>query len=240
MRLQFPATWGGARSAAGRKPVGARAGVAHRRRAEPSKATAGAVHVTLHVVDDVGNLRTRRCMRALWRAFVAGKQHVGFRLCHYAAQKNHIHLVCEVDDRAALIRGMHALNIRIARQLNKALERSGPVLADRYHARVLSSLRQLRAALCYVINNQRRHVYQHGGWLLPHAYVDPYSSGWYFDGYVGPRDPPPGALRGVAPPVARPLGYALRAGWRRHGLIAVDEVPSARPTRRGVGRKGPT
>jgi putative transposase len=225
----LPASWGGARRGAGRKPAGRRAGVAHRRRDEPSPVTRGAVHITLRVVDDIGNLRSSRCMRALWRAFVEGKLRFGFRLCHYAVQKNHIHLICEVDDRAALIRGMRGLTIRVARQLNRALDRTGRVLADRYHCRALTSFRELRAALCYVLNNHRRHLYQHGGWLLPRDTIDPFSSGWYFDGYVGPRDPLPGALRGVAPPVARPTGYPLRVGWRRLGLIAVDEVPSSSP-----------
>jgi REP-associated tyrosine transposase len=120
---------------------------------------------------------------------------------------------------------MRGLSIRVARQLNNALGRSGRVLADRYHARVLGSFRQLRAALAYVVNNQRRHVYQHGGWMLRPSYIDPFSSGWYFDGYVGQRDPLPAALRGIAPPVARAEGYALSVGWKRLGLVRVDEIP---------------
>jgi REP-associated tyrosine transposase len=230
--IRFPCSWGGARQGAGRKPAGARAGVAHRRRIEPSNATRGAVHVTMRVVDDVASLRSARCMRALWRAFSGGKGRFGFRLCHYAVQHNHMHLICEVDDRAALIRGMRGLSIRVARQLNKALGRSGRVLADRYHARALCSFRQLRAALAYVLNNQRRHVYQHGGWTLRPSYIDPCSSGWYFDGYAGPRDPLPGALRGIAPPVARAEGYALSLGWKRLGLVRVDEIPAAATSRR--------
>ena len=240
--ITFPNGWGGARKGAGRRSTAAdgRAGVPHRRRDVPSLATKGAVHVTMRFVDDIANLRTSRCMRALWFAFAKGKERDGFRLCHYAVQRNHIHLICEVDDRQALMRGMKGLSVRVARQLNKALRRSGRVIADRYHVRVLESLRQLRAAIAYVINNRRRHLYEHGGWTVRRDFVDPFSSGWYFDGFAdGPRDRLPERLANVDAPVTAARAWPLQRGWRHHGLVAVDEIPARRASDRRRRRAMP-
>ena len=118
-------------------------------------------------------------MRALWQAFTGGKERLGFRLIHFGVQRNHLHLIAEVDDREALLWGMRGLLVRIARQLNRALGRKGQVIADRYHVKLLKSLAQIRRTLCYVINQERRHCYQHGGWIKPPGYIDPCSSGYY-------------------------------------------------------------
>lgn len=232
--LQLPNRWGGKRAGAGRKPKGQRAGVAHRSRNVPPHPDRGALHVTLHVVDGLPSLREPKCMRALWTAFSAGKQRFGLRLCHFAVQKNHIHLIVEVESREALYRGMRGLCIRIARQLNSALGRRGRVLADRYHSVALDSFKRLRAALCYVIQNERRHCYQHGGWQKSARYIDPCSSGRYFDGWRDVRVHPPS---GLDPPVVAPAGYALQRGWRRHGLIGLQEIPAKAASDRARRRR---
>jgi REP element-mobilizing transposase RayT len=163
-------------------------------------------------------------MSALWQAFAGAKERFGMRLVHFGVQRNHIHLILEVADRRALLSGMRGLSIRIARRLNAALGRKGQVLADRYHVEILDSFLRLRRAIAYVVNNERRHCYQHGGWLKGPEYIDPCSSGPFFDGWRGRRARRP---KGVDPPVAEARGFPLRRGWRRHGLIAVDEIPGA-------------
>jgi hypothetical protein len=57
--------------------------------------------------------------------------------------------------------------------------------------------------------------------------MDPFSSGWWFDGW---RDD--GWQRGLSPPTEPPVASAgswlLKVGWRRYGLLELDEVPAAR------------
>jgi hypothetical protein len=91
------------------------------------------------------------------------------------------------------------------------------VFADRYHARVLRTPREVRHALAYVLLNGRRHGVTSVG-------IDPCSSGAWFDGWVGLSVPAPDASAAVA--AART--WLLRVGWRRHGPIGFGEVPGRR------------
>jgi len=149
------AGWGGARKGAGRKPKAGRAGVSHLGR-EPLAARFP-VHVTLRVLPHVWNLRSRRSFRVLARAFGAGGERFGMRLCEFSVQGNHLHLVVEAADRRALTRGMQGLSIRIARGLNALMKRRGKVLADRYHARILRTPTEVRRVLAYVRENHDVH-----------------------------------------------------------------------------------
>jgi hypothetical protein len=62
-------TWGGARKGAGRKRRGPKKNVPHRRRRRFRKS---ALHVTTRVRQEVWNLRSHRCFRAMRRAFERG------------------------------------------------------------------------------------------------------------------------------------------------------------------------
>ena len=138
-------------------------------------------------------------------------------------QYDHLHLVVEADDRTALSRGVQGLAVRIARALNRLMQRTGKVFADRFHDRVLRSPRQVRAALAYVLCNARKHqrAPAERGWL------DPYSSARAFDGWRGlTRDP---VDRGVVP-VTEPRTWMLAIGWRRAGGdIDPGHCPGAMP-----------
>ena len=133
------------------------------------------MHVTVKVRDDVRNLRTRVCFRALASAFAEGRERFGFRLVGYSVQGNHIHLLVEGADAQALSRGMQGLTIRMARALNRALERSGKVFRDRYHAHILRTPTEVANARQYVLNNQAKHHEQTRGWPLPTTYADEYA-----------------------------------------------------------------
>ena len=210
-------TWGGKRRRAGRKPKGERAGVSHRTR--PALASRFPVHVTLRVVAELPTLRQQKARVAIERAIRGGSDRFGFRVVHYSILKDHVHLIVEAKDARALSRGMQGLCIRMAKALNRAFERKGGVFADRYHARVLRTPKEVRAALAYVLNNLRRH-----GRARNHVYargfLDPFSSARWFDGWRGVRvRPPPDG------PVAEGRTWLLRKGWRRYGLLVVEEVP---------------
>ncbi len=172
-------SWGGKRKGAGRPPKADRPGVSHLKR--PTLTHHLPVHITLRVQKQVWNLRTRRCFRIINRAFVAGCERFGFRLVHFSVQGNHFHLICEATDRRALSRGVQGLSIRLAKGLNRMMERSGRVFADRYHHRVLRTPTQVKDALNYVRHNARHH-----GQPLRDP-VDPFCSDVIREGHVEAR-----------------------------------------------------
>jgi len=159
------------------------------------------------------------CYAVLRRCFAAGKSRFGFRLVHYSVQGNHIHLICEADDRRALSRGMQGLAIRIARGMNRVAKRRGKVFADRYHARQLRTPTEVRRALVYVLQNAHHHQHLVAGLL------DVYSSAPYFDGWRERLRLP--LVNDGDPPVVPATAWLLTTGWkRRGGPISLAETPS--------------
>jgi REP element-mobilizing transposase RayT len=128
--------------------------------------------VTLKVRREVPNLRTDKRFLAAKKAFRYGCDRFGMRLIEFSVQSNHIHLIVEANDRRALSKGMQGLLIRLAKQINRASERSGHVFADRYHAHILRTVAEVRNAVHYVKFNGNNHS------KLPKEYIDGYSSAW--------------------------------------------------------------
>jgi putative transposase len=163
--------WGGRRRGAGRMRRSARRNVPHRSR---RKFRRGALHVTLPLRQEVWNLRSHRCFRALRRSFAAGCGRFGFRLVHFSVQGNHVHMIVEAPDAVSLGRAMKGLEVRMARALNRVMRRRGPVFADRYHAVLLDSPRRALMAVRYVLENWRVHAARDGR-PVPRG-IDPYCS----------------------------------------------------------------
>ena len=229
--LRFPKR-GGKRDRAGRKPnEPGRPRLRHGKR--PTTKARFPVHITKRMRSDVPRLRNFELMSVLRRAFVHGcfmrvlvdGTEFAFRICQFSVQGNHIHLICEASSNVALARGIQGWSVRVARGLNGFWKREGSVFDDRYHVEILESPSQTRNALCYVLQNARRH----GERIHPKfGGADPFSSAWWFDGWRdetwrGERSPP--AMRTVAEPAT----WLLRVGWRKSplGLIRIDEVPPA-------------
>jgi len=234
---------GGARPGAGRPKLPG-SGVPHRTR--PELYRHHPVHVTLRVARGVYNLRSRRSLRCIRWAFARAqlRQDRPFRFTHYSVQGNHLHLICEAENKAALRTAITGLCVRIARALNQMMDREGQrqskdrrIFPGRYHARALKTPLQVRRALLYVLNNFRRHQAQVGK-RLPPAFIDPFSSAAVFDGWrTRPRperDPCPRYPVGVDPPTR----YLLTHAWRRHGTLRTDEMPGARALRSAIQRDG--
>jgi streptogramin lyase len=124
---------------------------------------------------------------------------------------------------------MRALGIRVARAVNRVAERSGRVLADRYHARLLTTPREVRNALRYVLLNARRHAAATRAEVSRVVRLDPASSGRWFDGWKREKledvVTEGSATDAVRPAVARARTWLLTVGWRRHGLLDPSEVP---------------
>jgi REP element-mobilizing transposase RayT len=209
----FARTWGGPRQGSGRKRRASRKQVEHRTRA--SFRGARPVHVTVRLVEGLPSLRERAAYRALVAALGAASERFGQRVVHWSVLSNHLHLLVEAADREALSRGMQGLGVRIARALNRLWRRRGSVLADRYHAHVLNSPKEVRTALVYVLHNARKHKAIAAG-------LDAYSSAWWFDGWLGGAPPSRAAIERPAW-LRRARTWLFAHGWRRWGPIEVED-----------------
>src|SRR5688572_7499963 len=230
--------WGGKRFGAGRKPNGARSGVSHL--ARPELKARHPVHVTMRVLSAICSLRSIH--RSVKQALIAGsgkaapsskqassrmqansgkQPRASFRLIHFAILSNHLHLIVEADETAALSRGLKGLAIRIAWAVNRAMGRKrGKVFSDRYHAHVLETPREVNRSLRYVRNNYRRHSAQQNKQLSP-SFRDPNSTAIYW------KRP------NMTNPFPTPETWLLRAGYLDGGgEIDLRRTPGTlRPSR---------
>ena len=226
---------GGKRRGAGRKPKGRRAGSPHK--ARPELNARYPVHVVLRVIAAVGNLRRRFTYRAIREATLTTARREDFRIVHLSIQRTHLHLLVEAQHKQALASGMQGFQISAAKHLNAAISqgkpgprRRGTVFPDRYHAEIITSPRQARHTLSYVLGNWRKHeedrVQPMSAWP-----IDWFSSAAMFPGWAeygdeaflwrGPETYDPLV-------VYQPKTWLLRAGWKKAGTISHREVPSAR------------
>jgi REP element-mobilizing transposase RayT len=184
------------------------------------------------VAAEVRSLRKRRFIAAFRGSLRPACERGPFRVVHYSIQANHLHLIVEAAGKEALGRGMKSVSARFARAVNRSFVRSGPVLHGRYAKRILSTQRDVRHTLAYVLLNARKHWYERFGHAPPVRFDEASSARW-FDGWsTAPPRPED------APEVARPRTYFLSRGWRRHGLIRPDEIPGLRRSQRQRRRRG--
>jgi len=151
-----------------------------------------------------------------------------FRVVHFSVQADHVHWIVEAADKVSLSRGMRSLAIRVAKNVNRLVSRTGRVWADRWHGRELTTPR-VRAALVYVFGNFRKH---HPNVNLA---LDPFSSALYFPRFLELNGHTP--LRSTRDLLVRdspePCTWLLRAGWLRHGQLSMFETPTRRDSRTG-------
>ena len=215
--LPIPANWGGRRSGAGRTSLQVRPGPPHGVRLEHDPRHP--VHVTLRARPGVPSLRSSKPFGEIRRALVASSRR-SLRVTHFSVQQDHLHLIVEADQPLALVRGVQGLAIRCARAVNRASGRRGPVWSHRYHAHALTTPREVRRALAYVLLNFRKHLRAQPG-------VDPRSSGPWFGGW---NVPPPRPATFC--PVAFPRTWLGSVGWlRAGGPINFSEAPRPRSDR---------
>jgi REP element-mobilizing transposase RayT len=227
-------TRGGKRRGAGRKPKGRRAGSAHKPR--PALDARHPVHVVLRVVSAVASLRRRHIYQAIREATITTARRDDFRIVHLSIQRNHLHLLVEAKNKHALAGGMKGFQISAAKHINAAISasrpgprRRGTVFPDRYHAEIITSPRQARHALSYIVNNWRKHMEDQA---LPMSRwtIDWFSSAVMFPGWAEYGDAP---FLWRGPPtydplvVYQPRTWLLREGWKRGGPpISYRDVPS--------------
>src|SRR5260370_27687257 len=190
-------------------------GVPHRMRHEHK--ARHPVHVTLRAGRGLPSLREQVIFLEM-RGALGRTARSWFRVVHFSVQANHVHLLVEAADKASLSRGIMGVAIRMARAVNRVLERHGNVWSERYHSRALKTPREVRNGIVYVLMNRHKHASKAMA-------LDPCSSASLFDGWKLPPSlaPPHESIEGN--PVEPPVTWLVRVGWKRHGLIDPDERP---------------
>jgi REP element-mobilizing transposase RayT len=148
-----------------------------------------------------------------------------FRIVEFNVLSNHLHLIVEAADAVALSRGIQGFAVRVARRMNSALKRKGTFFAHRYHVRPLTNPTQVRHALRYVLQNRRHHDAEKRFWK---TWFDPYSSAAWFGGWATTLRASTRwqqVLLETPRPTAKPTTWLLSTGWKRLGLIGLDEAP---------------
>jgi REP element-mobilizing transposase RayT len=182
-------------------------------------------HVTLRIIPGIGSVARDWLMKTL-RECIRGAHKASFRIVEFNVLTNHLHLVTEAADKVALSRGIQGFTVRVARRMNSALKRTGQFFAHRYHVTFLTSLAQVRNTLRYVLQNRKHHDAEK---RFSKTWFDPYSSAAWFTGWATP-------LRGSmtwqqdlldsAAPTAKATTWMLSTGWKRLGLLRIDEAPA--------------
>jgi len=181
---------GGKRKGAGRKRNAQRPRVSHKGREQFDRPSV--LLVTLRIAIGVWNLRSNRCFGAIEQCFADARERFGLRIIEFSVLGNHLHLVVEADSSSALAKGMQGLAVRIAKALNRVMQRRGTVFDDHYHSHLLRSPTQLVNAIAYVVGNHERHYGLSRG-------IDRYSS----------------LARDRGRILSLPKTWLLRVGWQR-------------------------
>lgn len=222
----------------GRRPKAKRAGSPHTVR--PVLRGDTALHIVLRVEPAIGSLRRRFMYRAIRAATITtamrelhDREGETFRIVHMSIQRTHVHLIVESDNKMALARGLQGFQISAAKHLNREFSRDlperrrGRVFCDRYHQEIISTPKQARHALSYVLNNWRKHR-EDGqvSWVVDFYSTAPVFMGWK---YFEDRDEfwkLPDTYQELI--VYFPKTWLLTKGWRKYGALEFDEIPSAK------------
>lgn len=189
----------------------------------PNHVARNPVHVTLRLRTDVPSI-VRTWLLQTIRNAIKDSQKAEFRIVEFNVLSNHLHLLCEASSTSALARGVQGFAGRLALRLNRVLCRTGKVFATRFHARALTSPRDVRNTLRYVLINRKHHDTVT---RFDRYWIDPHSRAAWFDGWSD-------AIRSqrelvvMARPTERARTWLLSVGWRRHGSLRFDERPASR------------
>ena len=175
------------------------------------------LQVTIRAAPGLPSLRSARVFGALRRA-IARASVDRFRVIHFSIQQDHGHFIVEGDEARRARGGMHGLAIRLALAVNRVLGRKGKVVGDRYHVRPLTTPRQMRTSMVYVLLNFRKHLRAPAG-------IDPRSSGPHFSGWHRGQPLPTEPAVAVAP-----TSWMAAIGWKlAGGRLRVEEHPAVAP-----------
>jgi REP element-mobilizing transposase RayT len=212
-------THGGKREGSGRKRSRYRLDAPHRSR--PTFTSPAPVHVTMRAEKWMFGFRSDAVYRVLLVVLARYVTWADFRIVHLSIQDNHLHLIVEADNSAALEGGMRSFTINAARAINAAFGNDGRVFF-RYHSTVIRTRRYARNVIAYVLGNWRRHKQDFANGRLLDAMLDRYSSAISFDGWNQRFAIPDGY---VPVPVVSPTTQLLSKGWAFDGPLDPWHVP---------------
>ena len=178
----------------------------------------------MRIREGAPSIASGRLVRIIHGAIAASHKPT-FRIVEFNILSNHLHLLCEAENKVRLARGVQGFAVRLVRRLNSALIRSGKLLAHRYHARALKTPREVRLALRYVLLNRKHHAAEK---RFAKGWIDPCSSAAWFGGWGEPIAQDEGWIRelcALPSPTMRAVTWLLRVGWRRYGPLGFDETP---------------
>jgi REP element-mobilizing transposase RayT len=185
------------------------------------------VHVTIRRVRLAPSFRSER-MHEVILAELRRARGKGVRVIHHSIQDDHLHLMVEGRDAADLSAQMRKLFSRIAMSINAAVGRRGSLFRDRHHRHELTSPREVRNALVYILFNVRKHTTRTDARTEQAAWecVDAFSSAPWFVDWAEHARPPPDANELPTSPLASPRTWLARVGWKRGGgPIRFNEAP---------------
>jgi hypothetical protein len=147
---------------------------------------------------------------------------------HFTAQHDHLHLMVEGGSRKEVAKKLRTLISRIAVAVNRAAGRRGQLFGDRYHRHDLTTPREVRNALRYILFNTRKHAKQGQGYDP----LDAMSSTPWFQQWsdCAPDEERLAAARArwwpSGSPISAPRTWLAEKGWlRAGGRLAFDEMP---------------
>jgi REP element-mobilizing transposase RayT len=207
---------GGFRENAGRKRS-AKPCTPHRARASLSRHVPA--HITIRAAKGLPSLREQVLARAIGHVIRSMRTaRDDFRIVEFSIQSNHVHLIVEADDDKALSSAIRSFEARVSKVLNHHVLRRkrGRVWGDRYFRVDLTSPKQARHALAYVLQNGQHHG------VVPAGVKDPISSARWSDRYVTRAELPP-----ETSPSSPARTHMLRVLWEKRwpGAISPAEVP---------------
>ncbi len=192
--------------------------------ARPKHVARHPVHVTLRLGAGAPSISREWLMKVIRNA-IRDSHKAAFRIVEFNVLSNHVHLLVEAGGTVELSRGVQGFAGRLAKRLNSTLKRTGKLFAARFHARALTSPRDVRNTLRYVLLNRKHHD---TSTAFDRYWIDPHSSAPWFDGWA---EPIRGAhwkheLAAQPPPTVKAATWLLSVGWRRHGALRFDERPA--------------
>lgn len=142
------ATWGGARSGAGRP----KSSVVGAHVARPTMGDPQPSHITVRIRSGFEDLQSESFYEVFEKAALRARRH-GLRILHYGIYPQRIEILCEFKSNEELEKSFKSLNTSIAiflkRQFKKqqGVPHKGPVLLGRFQLKTLTSREELRYAL---------------------------------------------------------------------------------------------
>ncbi len=182
-------------------------------------------HVTLRLAEGTPKLGRDYLMKTI-RSSIRDSHKATFRIVEFNVLDNHLHLITEAKNKTCRARGVQGLAVRLAKRINRVTKRRGKMFAHRYHARSLTTPREVRNALRYVLLNRKHHGAEK---RFSKYWVDPFSSAAWFTGWAEPISKYAWTvtdLVGTPAPTMPPTAWLLTTGWKRHGLLRIDDRPS--------------